>query len=720
MIMQPPMVTDPAERPLNSAQPARYVFDFDAPPAGSAADVRRLLGGKGANLVLMSSQLGLPVPPGFIVTTAACRSYLAGAWPDGLDDELRAAMDRLGARLGRRFGDPSDPLLVSVRSGAPVSMPGMMDTILDLGLTDSTMGGFARITGAPDFAADCLRRLREGWRSVIGTDELPDDPWTQLRVAVEAVFGSWNSERARAYRSREGIADDLGTAVTVQAMVFGNRGESSGTGVLFTRNPSTGENAFFGDVLFNAQGEDVVAGTHAPSPIADLDATMPEIASELRAHADLLERHLTDVADIEFTIEDGRLWMLQVRTGKKSPRAALRMATEMAADDSFPLSRSDAVQRVMPLLADPPRVFVRAANAGAPIASGLPASPGVAVGTVVTSSDAAVEAGDRGERVILVRDETSPEDVRGMAKAAGVLTARGGLASHAAVVARGWGIPAVVGAGSGVLALVVGERISIDGSTGEVFRGDLPGEWQVAPEAAKLLEWARELGIDAAAAAPAETATAAQSAAPASASISADDVVRALAVRGAVSPEQLAESTLADSTALESLVTDLVGRGLVEKAAGALRLSASGKLAAASLFDADRAAVGDERAATQLDEFHAFDGRMKALVTAWQMREVAGEQTFNDHSDAAYDAAILDDLAALHTDTTAWLAPLATAMRRYDVYRQRLDRALDLARGGDQRYVASPRVDSYHSVWFELHEDLIRLSGKKRAEATSG
>ena len=676
------------------------------------------MGGKGANLVVMATDLGLPVPPGFIVTTSACLAYLGGAWPDGLDSELRAAMDRLGARLGRRFGDAADPLLVSVRSGAPVSMPGMMDTILDLGLTDSTVSGFARRTGSTAFAQDCLRRLREGWRSVIGTDQLPDDPWTQLRLAVEAVFASWNSDRARAYRSREGIPDELGTAVTVQAMVFGNRGETSGTGVLFTRNPSTGENVLYGDVLFNAQGEDVVAGTHAPAPISELAAHLPQVDRELRGYSDLLERHLTDVADIEFTIEDGRLWMLQVRTGKKSPRAALRMAAEMAQDPYFPLSKTQAVERVLPLLADPPRVFLRAPETPAPIASGLPASPGVASGTVVLTSDQAVESADRGESVILVRDETSPEDVRGMARSAGVLTARGGLASHAAVVARGWGIPAVVGAGAAVLKLKAGDHVSIDGSTGEVFRGVLPGEWEVAPEAATLLEWASELGI-----AVVHAETSEQSAQvgepPTTESATDDDVVRALAVRGSVTLEQLAESLMVDSTTIEPLVAQLLEHGVAENAAGSWRLTASGKLTAASFFVADRSAVGDERAAGQLDEFHAFDGRMKALVTAWQVHDVAGEQTLNDHSDAAYDAAILDDLAALHADTAAWLEPLAASMRRYDVYRQRLHRALDLARGGDQRFVASPRVDSYHSVWFELHEDLIRLSGKKRAEATS-
>ncbi|HEY5520366.1 MAG TPA: pyruvate, phosphate dikinase, partial [Candidatus Limnocylindrales bacterium] len=713
------MTTDPAKRPMNSPHPTQYVYDFDAPPEGTAEERLRLLGGKGGNLVVMSSELGLPVPPGFIVTTSACLAYLGGSWPDGLDTELRAAMDRLGSRVGRGFGDAPDPLLVSVRSGAPVSMPGMMDTILNLGLNDATVAGLARVSGA-DFAADCLRRFRDGYASVIGSGDVPDDPWQQLRAAIEAVFRSWNSDRARAYRSREHIPDDLGTAVTVQAMVFGNRGKSSGTGVLFTRNPSTGENVLFGDVLFNAQGEDVVAGTHAPSPIAVLDSRMPEVAAELRRNAEVLERHLTDVADIEFTIDDGRLWMLQVRTGKKSPRAAVRMAIEMADDPAFPLTREEAVRRVLPLLADPPRLFARSAHAGAPIARGLPASPGVASGAVVTSSEAAVAAGGRGESVILVRDETSPEDVVGMSKAAGVLTARGGLTSHAAVVARGWGIPAVVGAGSAVLDLNVGERISIDGSSGEVFAGDLAGSWQVAPEAARLLAWARELGIEVVS----ETTVPAEARSPAPSGqmpdVSRDDVLRALAVKGAVLSEQLAEAVQGDAVPVGSLVGQLVADRLAENAAGQIRLTAQGKLAAAELFTAARSVVGDERAAGLLDEFHVLDGRTKALVTAWQVRDKAGEQVLNDHSDAAYDTQIMSDLATLHADTAAWLAPLAASQRPYSVYLARLSRALDLARAGDQRYVASPRVDSYHSVWFELHEDLIRLSGKKRAEATSG
>ncbi len=714
-----------------------YVYDFDAPPVLDEADLRLLVGGKAANLVSMANELRLPVPPGFVVTTEACREFLNGRWPPGLDDELPVHMDRLGERVGHSFGDPANPLLVSVRSGAPVSMPGMMDTILNLGLNDATAEGLARAVGDADFAADCLRRFRQGYRDVIGADDIPDDPWVQLRRAVEAVFRSWNSDRARTYRRREKIPDELGTAVTVQAMVFGNRGADSGTGVLFTRNPSTGEPVHYGDILFEAQGEDVVAGTHAPQPLAVLDERLPDVAAELRGYADLLERHRADLCDIEFTIEQGRLWLLQVRVGKRSPRAALRMAIDMAEDESFPLSRADAVRRVAPHLADPARVFVRAADARPPIATGLPASPGVATGAIVTSSDAAEAAAASGQSVILVRAETSPEDVRGMASAAGVLTAKGGLASHAAVVARGWGIPAVVGAESVVptdatvqingKTLRSGEQITIDGSTGEIFLGELAGRWEVAPEAATLLEWASELGVEVnipeAAQGEGAAATDQGRGDPAVGELMADDVARTLLVKGAVTLEQLSEALLATPESVQPHLDQLIGDKVVEAAPGQIRLSAAGKLDAAAVFAADRSAasIDEPRSAEVLEQFHSFDQRMKVIVTSWQVRVVDGEQVLNDHSDAEYDAQLLDDLAALHSETVEWLTPLSTAMRQFDVYRTRLVGALDLARSGDQQFVASPRVDSYHSVWFELHEHLIRLCGRRRSdEATAG
>ncbi|MGH2358410.1 MAG: PEP-utilizing enzyme, partial [Candidatus Limnocylindria bacterium] len=497
------------------------------------------------------------------------------------------------------------------------------------------------------------------------------------------------------------------------------------TGVLFTRNPSTGERQLYGDIMFNAQGEDVVAGRHQPEPLSALEERLPDVAAELRRSADRLEHHHRDLCDIEFTVERRKLWLLQVRVGKRSPRAALRMAIEMAEDPGFPCSREEAVQRVARLLADPPQIFVRDPDCQAPIASGLPASPGVATGAIVTSSDAAEAAATGGKPVILVRGETSPEDVRGIASSAGVLTARGGLASHAAVVARGWGIPAVVGASDvrpgnesveiGGKAFRAGDEITIDGGTGEIHAGRLAGRWEVAAEVRTLLAWADELGIglessqtstlDARAAADEPPAAALDALGP-------DAVLHALAVKGTVATEQLSDSLLATPEGVGPIVDMLVDDGLAERAAGAIRLSAEGKLEGQALFAADRAVLGESRCVATLETFHPLDQRMKRIVTDWQMR---GEE-LNDHTDAAYDAAVLDMLADLHAQTATWLAPLVGSLARFGTYRSRLARALDLAGGGDQRYVASPRVDSYHGVWFELHEDLIRLAGRRRAE----
>jgi len=371
-----------------------WVYASDAPPPGSAEERALLLGGKAANLALMTVDLALPVPPEVTITTSACRAFLESGWPDGLDGELRAAMAGLEARVGRRFGDPSDPLLVSVRSGAPRSMPGMMDTILDLGLNDATTAGLAAATGDPAFAAACRDRLGVMFRDIVGVDTVPEDPWAQLRLAVEAVFRSWHSDRAIAYRRREGIPDDLGTAVTVQAMVFGNLGADSATGVAFTRNPATGEPVLYGDVLFDAQGEDVVAGTHRTEPIGVLRERLPDVAAALASTATRLEHHLRDLCDIEFTVERGRLWMLQVRVGKRSPQAALRIAVDMAEDPAFPLTRREAVERVAYLLSDPPTRTTGRSGYVLPLVTGLGASPGVANGEIVTSADAAVSAAE--------------------------------------------------------------------------------------------------------------------------------------------------------------------------------------------------------------------------------------------------------------------------------------------------------------------------------------
>ena len=483
-----------------------YIYAFDHEHDISLDEMKRLVGGKGANLAVMTGRLGLPVPPGFTISTAACRSYLTDGWPMGLDDELREHVAHLETAVGRRFGDPEDPLLVSVRSGAPVSMPGMMDTILNIGLNESTAAGIAALTADPDFAAACHQRLAAMYCDIVGVDRVPDDPWEQLRAAVEAVFQSWNGDRARSYRAHEGIPDDMATGVNVQAMVFGNRDDTSATGVVFTRNPATGENGLYGDVLFNAQGEDVVAGTHATEPLATLEARLPHLGAELRRYCDILERHYADVCDIEFTIEQGKLWMLQTRIGKRSPQAALRIAVEMAEDPDFPLTRAEAIERVAEHLIDPPRISTEP-DVDLPLATvGLPASPGVVSGEIVTTPDAAVSSAASGRPVILVRRETSPDDVHGMAQSVGILTTTGGLASHAAVVARGWGIPAVVGASAvavepdrvtiGDRHLAPGDLITIDGTSGAVLIGAVSGKSVTVPEAEILLTWADELGIE--------------------------------------------------------------------------------------------------------------------------------------------------------------------------------------------------------------------------------
>ena len=709
-----------------------YVFDWDFQHDLTFSEVTRLLGGKAANLSVMALDLGLPVPPAFTISTVACKIYLASGWPDGLDAEIHEHLATIERRVGRRFGDPADPLLVSVRSGAPVSMPGMMDTILDLGLNDETTEGLGTVSTSPAFAADCRTRFEKMFKEIVGVDVVPEDPWAQLKAAIEAVFHSWNSDRARTYRRREAIPEDLGTAVTVQTMVFGNRGVDSGSGVLFTRNPATGEPSRYGDVMFDAQGEDVVAGTHPTDSLAELAVRMPSVAAELERHAKALERHHADLCDIEFTIECGTLWLLQCRIGKRSRQAALRIAVDMAEAEDFPLTRRQAVERVAHLLVDPPIVSTGPGPDAVALATGLPASPGMAAGEIATTPDAAIALAEAGRSVILVRSETSPDDVHGMARAAGLLTSSGGLASHAAVVARGWGIPAIVGASAVLVsaeAVSIGGRtfapgspITIDGSTGEIFEGVVVGTIAIVPEAEKLRGWARELGIQIGDD-PRLSETDGRPPDPPErhpkhglGKVTRDDVLSTLAIKGYVTPYGLAEALFTTSDEIGSLLAGLIADGLVEGAADSFRLTAGGKDVTSQILAEDRERWGADRAAVALDSFLALDQRMKEIVTAWQMRDVEGSQTVNDHGDPAYDARVLGQLQALHGDALAWLSVIVASVARYETYLARLDRAARRAADGDPRYVASPRVDSYHSIWFELHEDLILLSGRTRAE----
>lgn len=690
------------------------------------ADMQRLLGGKGFGLSLMASELDLPVPPGFTITTDACNEYLANGWPDGLDEELSRHLETLEDDLGRRLGDAHDPLLVSVRSGAPVSMPGMMDTILNLGLTSSSVAGLANVTGDIDFARDCHDRFLEMFRSTVGVDTVPEDPREQLRLAIGAVFNSWNSERAVTYREHEGIGDQLGTAVTVQAMVFGNRGPTSASGVMFTRDPATGSRSAYGDVLFGAQGEDVVAGTHQTLSLDALDHLLPVIGEQLRSYAEILEHHHRDLCDIEFTIEDGELWMLQVRVGKRSPQAAVRIALEMAEDEKFPLTMEEAIRRVGSHLHDPPAKAVERAPGTVALTTGLGASPGVASGEIATLPDLAEQVASAGRPVILVRPQTSPSDVHGMTHAEGVLTATGGVASHAAVVARGWGIPAVVGATEvsvddvgirvGDTALAVGDTITIDGSTGEVFVGNVSGHTETVPEALTLLRWASELGIEI----HEHIDTSLSDRATAVSVVTSEDVIGVMAIKGFVSADSVAKAAITDPESASELLDWLTTDGLVEGSGPMLRLSETGKARADELLADDRDLLGHDIAHSALDEFLPLDHRLKSIVTRWQLKESPdGAMTPNDHDDDAYDKAVIADLSGLGDDVATWITPLAQALPRLDKYHARIELAMQQVRAGDHRFIASPVVDSLHSVWFEVHEDLIRLAGTTRAEETA-
>ncbi|EGK12732.1 pyruvate, phosphate dikinase [Kroppenstedtia eburnea] len=515
-------------------------------------DLKDLMGGKGANLGEMT-KAGLPVPQGFTITTAACLEYYEAGQllTEERKREISQALSALEQQTGKKLGDPSNPLLVSVRSGAVISMPGMMDTILNLGLNDETVKGLEELTGNPRFARDCYRRfiqmfsdvvlgiphyrferviekkkeelgLRSDtevsageWLSVIDTFKgivreetgkpFPQDPMEQLYRSIIAVFDSWNNQRARIYRKIHKISDDLGTAVNVQMMVFGNMGNDSGTGVAFTRNPSTGEKVLYGEFLINAQGEDVVAGIRTPEPIAALSERLPLIYEEFRRISTRLEAHYRDMQDIEFTVERGKLYILQTRNGKRTARAAVKIAADMVEEGV--IDKKTALQRVDPEQLD--QLLHRRIDPDASLdvlVKGLPASPGAASGQIVFDADTAERQAQEGKKVILVRTETTPEDIHGMVSAQGILTSRGGMTSHAAVVARGMGKPCICGCETaridskkrelriGNALLREGDVLSIDGGTGEVIRGEVPLiDPELSGEFQRLLRWADEV-----------------------------------------------------------------------------------------------------------------------------------------------------------------------------------------------------------------------------------
>ncbi|MGH1369520.1 MAG: pyruvate, phosphate dikinase [Maritimibacter sp.] len=504
----------------------RRLYPFDHAHTGVAEDVIRMLGGKGYSLWLMSSELGLPVPPGFTITTQTAEEFATSGLTEALKNDVRAAMADLEARMGRRFGDPVDPLLVSVRSGAAQSMPGMMDTLLNVGMTRQNAQALADQTGDAAFAWGSYRRFLVSFATlVLGRDiktDHPslladpdaesacdaliqliddprlDDPYDQMFAAVETVFASWQSPRAISYRRKVGLSDAGGTAVNIQAMVFGNLDDQSGTGVAFTRDPSTGAAQRCGDFLFRAQGDDVVSGDSLTQFLSDFEAKMPDCYAQLESAMARLETHYRDMCDIEFTVERGRLWMLQARVGKRSPAAAPRIAVEMCSEGV--LSQEEAVARIDPELLYTGGGTHRASGEGAAIGKGLAVSPGVATGEIAFDPDTALDWAEDGRDVILVRRETSPEDVHGMGVAKGILTTLGGMMSHAAVVARAWGIPAVcamenvtlddTGLSCGGHVYREGDVLSLDGTSGLVFSGAIEAEHDVDPYLDTLRAWA--------------------------------------------------------------------------------------------------------------------------------------------------------------------------------------------------------------------------------------
>ncbi|MBI1213909.1 MAG: pyruvate, phosphate dikinase [Alphaproteobacteria bacterium] len=556
----------------------KWVYSFGGGKAEGSAKLRDLLGGKGAGLAEMAN-LGLPVPPGFTITTEVCTHFTTRneKYPDELKQQVEAALRQVGAAVDRSFGDPKNPLLVSVRSGARASMPGMMDTVLNLGLNDETAAALARQTGNERFAYDSYRRFiamygdvvlgvdhdhfeeilsqykednelnldteidSEGWKLIVNRfkekvaeetgDPFPQNPHVQLWGAIGAVFFSWQNARAITYRRLHNIPDDWGTAVNVQAMVFGNMGDDSATGVAFTRNPSTGEPQLYGEFLVNAQGEDVVAGIRTPQALtarerkaagqkeASLEERMPQVFAEFLRYVKTLEGHYRDMQDIEFTIENGRLWMLQCRNGKRTTKAAVKIAVDLA--DTGVITRQEAVRRIEPASLDQllhPTLDPKAHRQI--LATGLPASPGAASGEVVFDAGEAERLAADKHEIILVRVETSPEDIHGMHAARGILTARGGMTSHAAVVARGMGRPCVSGAGAlrvdyakqqftaGGVTVKKGDMITIDGSSGQVMKGRVATiQPELSGEFAKLMSWAdgfRRMGVRANAETPAD------------------------------------------------------------------------------------------------------------------------------------------------------------------------------------------------------------------------
>jgi pyruvate,orthophosphate dikinase len=728
----------------------------DAPPLDSAK-LRRLLGGKGAGLVEMR-RLGAPVPAGFVLGTPLCGQFLAAGWPEGLDAAIDAHLAELERATGRRLGNGDNPLLVSVRSGAPVSMPGMMDTILNLGANGTTIAALAARTRNERFALDTWSRFCRAYASTVlavpadvlgaapATDAstahlradidhvrgvcarmdrpIPDEPRAQLRGAIEAVFRSSRSERARVYCEREGIAADIPSAVVIQAMVFGNMGPTSGTGVAFSRNPSTGANEIYGDFLLDAQGEEVVSGVRASEPLAAMQQYVPVAFDELCRIVRQLERHYRDLCDVEFTVQDGRLQILQVRVGKRSAVAAARIAVELACGPEPLITREQAVRRLTREQLRQLQSIGRVRDGAVAIASGVAASPGVASGVICLDPDRAAELAEGGRNVILVRPTTSPEDVHGMVKSVAVVTATGGMVSHAALVARGWGIAAVCGVSDLVFEphLKIGGRefregdsLTIDGGSGRVYLDDCVATGSEEPEELKTLRrWSAELGIELGDDSLDVTGDAGAPTKEGEAAADSFAVMRAIALLGLATDERIALSLVTSTEAVRRII-DAAPSTHLKRTSRGLQLTPEGRGWLQGQLDAERNQTDRSAADRLYRNFVALDDRFKRLIVSWQVRTVDGRDVINDHTDAAYDLTVREKLCAFHVESMSLMDDICAMAWRLQPYRLRLARAAAAVRAGDGTMVASPFKDSYHTVWFELHEELMHLSGRDRA-----
>jgi pyruvate, orthophosphate dikinase len=675
---------------------------------------RELVGGKAHSLNRMHLS-GLPVPPAFVLSTDTCALFDAGGGelPVDVVADLKDAVSELERRSQRRFGDPERPLLVSVRSGAARSMPGMMDTILNLGANAAVADGLRTQTGNPMYAADTLRRFVDQFERVVGAAP-PEDPWQQLLAAVGAVFRSWNSPRAQSYRRHHGIGDDGGTAVTVQAMVFGNFDDQSGSGVLFTRNPSTGDQAPFGEWLPLGQGEDVVSGRHDPLPLHTLAQQLPEVHAELLTAARTLEITGKDVQEVEFTVESGRLWLLQTRAAKRSPDAAVRFAVSLHQDGIVTIE--EALRLVTPeqLAALRRPTIAPGARAKATLlARGEPACPGTARGTVVLDTEEAEDLAGQGVDVVLARPTADPHDVAGMIAAVAILTEVGGSTSHAAVVSRELSTPCVLGCGVGTLQALAGRQVTVDGETGEVFDGAL--EVAVGTETANqalstLNSWLAGRGslVDQA---PAEGQ-------PQRGEVVDElKVLQAVRLKGRIGLAALAATVDVDSASVGTVVTQLAEAGFLF-AGKVIKVSPEGRQRLTELLAEERGSGVDKGAiAAVYDDFRGVNADFKALITDWQLKN--GEP--NTHDDTAYDARVLTRLDDVHNRVTPLIAAAAVHLTRLACYSAKLSAALAKVHAGERIWLTRPIIDSYHTVWFELHEELILAAGLTREdEARAG